>query len=516
MLFFFFLFLGGATVLVISQGIETIGNYIIQVLPMSLQTGVGDEEWMAAWTIFYWAWWISWAPFVGMFVARISRGRTIREFVLGVVAAPDRVRLHLVRHRRRDRHRAAAHRPGRPVGLGGHPGAVAVHRAGRAAARRRSRPAICILLIALFFISGADAASIVMATMASRGSLEPPRVVVVVLGVLMGGIACAMLLVGGLSALQQAAVLGSVPFTFVIVGVAWCWIKALREETRARARPARRTALDVSDRGRSSRRRSSAEARATRARDEPAASLPRCAASCCRRWPRRAATPVEEEGASQQPQGAALRITLGTQDFPEAKIMGELWRQALAVNGYTVDLQKGVGPAAELDRLLQDGEIDGHVAYTGTVLSVVAGAAGVGAGPAGDLRAGQGVLRDPQHGDERDDAVREQGRHRHHARPTPQANQLDLDRRPEEARRRSGSAPGPSSRTCTSGSQGLQRGLRADNASFVPVPVGQQYAALDERRRRTPSTPSPPTRSCVGDDYRCSTTRSCCSARRTS
>ena len=90
--------------------------------------------------------------------------------------------------------------------------------------------AICVFLIALFFVSGADAASIVMATMATRGSLEPPKIVVFVLGVLMGGIACAMLLVGGLSALQQAAVLGSVPFTFVVVGVAWCWIKALREE----------------------------------------------------------------------------------------------------------------------------------------------------------------------------------------------------------------------------------------------------------------------------------------------
>lgn len=89
-----------------------------------------------------------------------------------------------------------------------------------------------MLLIALFFISGADAASVVMATMASRGSLLPSKLVVVILGVLMGGIACAMLLVGGLVALQQAAVLGAVPFAFVLVGVAYCWIKALREETR--------------------------------------------------------------------------------------------------------------------------------------------------------------------------------------------------------------------------------------------------------------------------------------------
>ena len=98
----------------------------------------------------------------------------------------------------------------------------------------------------MFFVSGADAASIVMATMAARGELEPPKIVVLVLGILMGGIACAMLLVGGLSALQQAAVLGSVPFTLVIVGVAWCWIKALREETVHGRGPLPPT-LDVSD-----------------------------------------------------------------------------------------------------------------------------------------------------------------------------------------------------------------------------------------------------------------------------
>jgi glycine betaine transporter len=85
-----------------------------------------------------------------------------------------------------------------------------------------------------------------MATMSARGSLEPPRFVIIVLGVLMGGIACAMLLVGGLSALQQAAVLGSVPFAAVIVGVAWCWIKALRGDT-VPLPVARPEALDVSE-----------------------------------------------------------------------------------------------------------------------------------------------------------------------------------------------------------------------------------------------------------------------------
>ena len=228
-LFGFFLVLGGATVLVISQGIETIGDYVIQVLPMSLQTGVGDEKWMAAWTIFYWSWWISWAPFVGMFVARISRGRTIREFVLGVVAAPTGfgflwfavvggTGIELQRSGQADLLGAVA----TPE--------LSLFTALDALPFSVITSGLCIFLIALFFISGADAAAVVMATMASRGSLHPPKYVVFVLGALMGGIACAMLLVGGLSALQQAAVLGSVPFTFVLIGTAWCWIKALRQE----------------------------------------------------------------------------------------------------------------------------------------------------------------------------------------------------------------------------------------------------------------------------------------------
>lgn len=230
-LFVFFLVVGGSTVLVISNGIESIGGYVINVFPMSLQTGVGDEQWMAGWTIFYWAWWASWAPFVGMFVARISRGRTIREFVIGVVAAPTGfgffwfavvggVGINLQQEGKAD-----------ILGSLATP-ELSLFTALDALPLPVISSALCVVLIALFFISGADAASVVMATMASRGSLKPSKVVIVVLGVLMGGIACAMLLVGGLVALQQAAVLGSVPFAVVLVLVAWSWIKALRQEHR--------------------------------------------------------------------------------------------------------------------------------------------------------------------------------------------------------------------------------------------------------------------------------------------
>lgn len=88
-----------------------------------------------------------------------------------------------------------------------------------------------------------------------------------------------------------------------------------------------------------------------------------------------------DPGVSSQPQGASLRVTIGTQEFPEGRIIGELWRQALAVNGYTVDLKKGIGSAEDLDRALRDGKIDGYVAYTGTVLSIVAGEEVSGLGP---------------------------------------------------------------------------------------------------------------------------------------
>ena len=186
-------------------------------------------------------------------------------------------------------------------------------------------------------------------------------------------------------------------------------------------------------------------------------------------------TPVEE--GSQQPQGAALRIRLGTQDFPEARILGELWRQALAVNGYTVDLQKGVGPAADLDRLLQERKIDGHVAYTGTVLSVVAGQPVSGLDPeatyarAREFYGTRNMSMSAMTPFENKDAIAT-------TRTFAQENQLssiaDLQKLPSF---RLGARP--EFQGLYLGLQGLTQVYGLGNAAFVPVPVGQQYAALD-------------------------------------
>ena len=229
-LFFFWLFFGGATVKVISQSIETIGNYLIQVVPMSLITGVGDEEWMASWTIFYWAWWYSWGPFVGMFVARISRGRTIREFMVGVIVAPTGfgflwfaavggTSINIQETGRADLLAAVAESP-----------QSALFQALDVLPVPLITSVLCVLLMVLFFVSGADAGAITMATMASRGNLRPPKVVVVTMGALMGGVAAAMLLAGGLEGLQMAAICGSLPFLVISMALCWYWIKALRQE----------------------------------------------------------------------------------------------------------------------------------------------------------------------------------------------------------------------------------------------------------------------------------------------
>src|SRR5829696_9046755 len=214
---------------------------------MSFRTAAfGDAEWLASWTIFYWAWWISWTPFVGTFIARISRGRTIREFVLGVLVAPSIVTFVWF---------AVFGGTAINLELSGSAGIVdAVSESPAVAlfATLNEFPLagimsfLAILLVALFFISGADAGAVVMGMLSSRGVLEPNRMVVVIWGVLAGAAAAICLLAGGLDGLQTAAIISAAPFVLVMIGLCWSIFKELRGETlpgvapepeRAAARP---------------------------------------------------------------------------------------------------------------------------------------------------------------------------------------------------------------------------------------------------------------------------------------
>jgi choline-glycine betaine transporter len=209
--------------------VESIGGYLTMIVPASFRTGAfGDSEWLSAWTIFYWAWWISWAPFVGTFIARISKGRTVREFVIGVLGIPSGVSFVWF---------AVFGGAAIDLQLGGTDlgdivgtPEIALFTMLEEFPLAGLTSFVVIVLVALFFVSGADAASLVMGMLSSRGSLHPPRPVTILWGVATGASAAVLLLAGGLGSLQQAAIIAAAPFTVVMVGLCISVFKALAEE----------------------------------------------------------------------------------------------------------------------------------------------------------------------------------------------------------------------------------------------------------------------------------------------
>jgi choline/carnitine/betaine transport len=230
-----FVFVAGPTIFILDLIPTAAGSYVQDLAAMSARTNaVGGSEmagWLSGWTIFYWAWWLSWAPFVGMFIARISRGRTIRQFVTGVLLVPSLVSLVWF------------------AIFGG--AALWMQREGSAdiAAEELAEgmlftmlaelpltgvtTVLVMLLVGIFFVTGADSASIVMGSLSQRGALEPKRALVIFWGVATGAVAAVMLLVGGddaLSGLQRLTIVAGLPFSLVMVGLAVALVKDLRHD----------------------------------------------------------------------------------------------------------------------------------------------------------------------------------------------------------------------------------------------------------------------------------------------
>jgi choline-glycine betaine transporter len=228
-----FVFIVGPTVFMLNLIPTSIGTYVGQLPMMSARTGAegsATSDWLASWTVFYWAWWLSWTPFVGMFIARISRGRTIRQFVTGVLLVPSLVSLvwfcifggaaiHL-QQTGTDVAGAGSTESQLFDTLAAYPFATAAS-------------VLVMILVGIFFVSGADAASIVMGSLSERGTLEPSRKTVIFWGVTMGAVAAVMLLVGGenaLSGLQTITIVAATPFVFVLVGLAVALVKDLSKD----------------------------------------------------------------------------------------------------------------------------------------------------------------------------------------------------------------------------------------------------------------------------------------------
>jgi choline/carnitine/betaine transport len=228
-----FVFVVGPTVFILNLIPTSVGSYFQELAMMSARTGAeGGEvnDWLGSWTVFYWAWWLSWTPFVGMFIARISRGRTIRQFVAGVLLVPSVVSLvwfcifggAAIREQQQGVD---------VVGDGSSESQLFGLLEQYPLATIAS--VLVMILVAIFFVSGADAASIVMGSLSERGCIEPSRKTVVFWGVATGAVAAVMLILGGsdaLTGLQTITIIAAVPFVVVMVLLCVALVKDLRRD----------------------------------------------------------------------------------------------------------------------------------------------------------------------------------------------------------------------------------------------------------------------------------------------
>ncbi|RAJ56643.1 choline/carnitine/betaine transport [Streptomyces sp. Amel2xB2] len=231
-----FVFVEGPTVLILNLLPRSVGSFIGDLPQMAARTdstaGKGVADWLSAWTVFYWAWWISSAPLMGMFIARISRGRTIRQLVGGVILVPSVVSLvwfTIFGGTAISLERNGAKLTGESTAEG------------QLFSLLREHPIpgtttlIALVLMSVLLVSRTDAASTAVGTLLQKGTMEPRRRIVLLSGVLTGAVAVVMLLIGGggdtaLEGLQNLTILVAVPFTLVMVGMCVAITRDLRED----------------------------------------------------------------------------------------------------------------------------------------------------------------------------------------------------------------------------------------------------------------------------------------------
>jgi choline/glycine/proline betaine transport protein len=237
----YFLIASNGTNYIIASTLTALGDYVSHAIPMTLWTARSPEErvWQGGWTIFYWGWWIAWAAFVGLFIARISRGRTIREFVMGVIFVPSTVALVWFS----------------VIGSAGiyesiYGADMSIYNAsvqnwdyagtiyssfdvltpGIAAVIAK----ICALLVVIiFFVTSADSGTLVLGRLLAFGR-RPPTQQRIIWGCALGMITLIVLLMGGndaLKALQAASIAGALPFTFVLIAMMFGLVKALLHDS---------------------------------------------------------------------------------------------------------------------------------------------------------------------------------------------------------------------------------------------------------------------------------------------
>jgi len=228
-----FIILAGPTVLFFDSFVQNLGMYAQTMVERSFRLNAydGNEAWMGKWTLFYWGWWISWSPFVGIFIARISRGRTIREFIVGVLLVPTAFTFIWMTAFGNDALAFEMQGVGAsitdavqhnlPLGLFHFLEHFPAH---------HLVSFLALILIITFFVTSSDSGSLVIDTITSGGHLDPPMWTRVFWALTEGVVAAVLMLNGGLSALQTATITTALPFTFVIIFACMGLMRGLRME----------------------------------------------------------------------------------------------------------------------------------------------------------------------------------------------------------------------------------------------------------------------------------------------
>ena len=236
-LFMLAILLLGPTLFLMRDFVQNIGTYFREVLPLTFSTsafqGAEGVAWQGGWTMFYWGWWMSWAPFVGVFIARISRGRTIREFVAGVLLVPTLVTFlwfsvlgGTAIYRQLEGPGGLLEEDGSIISqnvlfdvLNGLPlGALL--------------SVVAIVLVTIFFVTSSDSGSLVVDMLASGGNPDPPTWSRVLWASMEGFVAAGLLVAGGLTALQTGAIITALPFSVIMLAMCVATYKALKAEHR--------------------------------------------------------------------------------------------------------------------------------------------------------------------------------------------------------------------------------------------------------------------------------------------
>ncbi|MGM0844797.1 MAG: glycine betaine uptake BCCT transporter [Bacillota bacterium] len=224
------MFIVGPTLLILNLFTDTVGAYIQNLVRMSFRIAPLNEDhqtWINGWTIFYWAWWISWSPFVGIFIARVSRGRTIREFLFGVLLLPSVVSLFwfsVFGTAAIDIQQSGA------VDLATYATEEVLFAVFNQVPLSAVLSIIAVILVSTFFITSADSATFVLGMQTTNGSLTPPNTVKLTWGIAQSTVALILMYSGGLEALQNALIIAAFPFSMIMILMMVSLYRALSKE----------------------------------------------------------------------------------------------------------------------------------------------------------------------------------------------------------------------------------------------------------------------------------------------